>query len=363
MLKRLRYVILFAVPALFAAVFYLVVPRSEAFAAGADRLIGEPWRLAAGTVTARLPFALVEVLAAVLIISLLYIIVRMILPHGRKRALRGLVAWCAVVAYGAVTFLWVWCPAYFAPPLYTDVLTGRGITVAELTAAAELFREGANRTASAVPRSSDGDINISVQEIIRQSTGVFDNLSAEFPRLGRSTAVPKRLIISALMSRTGYTGIYFALTGEANLNTQMPRELFASTMAHELAHSRGVTREDAANFFGIAACVTSDIPIFEYSGYLDGLIHLGNALYKASPSEYYAFSASYSDLVRNDLKNHSDYWTAIAERNEASPVMSAVSTAVNTAYDGFLRSNGQEEGLRTYGECVDLIVEWIVAKQ
>ena len=362
--RRLKlYITVFAIPALAAAAFYLLVPKVGGVAAWAARSIGMPWRKTASRLTAPIPFSLMEVLVALLVVWLLYLLVRLIVSHKRRSTLRGLVAWLAVVAYCAAMILWVWLADYYAPPLYDGVLTGRGITVAELTTVAEYFRDGANRTAGSVTRDENGEFAVPVDEILSLSGFVFDNLTEQFPKLGESHAVAKPLIISGFMSRTGYTGVFFALTGEANVNTKMPRALLAATAAHELAHARGVAHEDAASFFGVAACITSDMKTFQYSGYLEGLLYLGNALYDASPAAYYALSEGYSDDVRRDLKANSDYWAEIVSRNEASPAMSAVSTAVNTAYDGFLRSNGQESGLQTYGECVDLIVEWHITRR
>jgi hypothetical protein len=350
-----RFLTFLVPPVLAAATFYLLAPVGSV-AEAASRSFGASWRLTAGRLTSLLPFSVTELLAALLILWLVFAIVRI-------RHLRILGALILTVTYGAALFLWFGCAGYFAPPVYDGVLTNRGITTAELISAAEYFRDGANRTANSVSRTADGGFNVSVDEIILLSGDVYDAIAPRFPRLGKSKAVPKKMLSSGLMSRTGFTGVYFALTGEANVNADMPRALLAATVAHELAHSRGVAREDAANFFGIAACVTSGIPVFEYSGYLDGLLYLGNALYNAEPAAYYALSAEYSDAVRRDLKDNSDYWAEILTKNDDNPAMAAVSAAVNTAYDGFMRSNGQDNGLKTYGECVDLLAEWIALRE
>jgi hypothetical protein len=357
-----KYLTLLAPPVIAALLFYVLAPLGSV-ADAAARSFGAYWRKSAGRLTARLPFSVTELLAVLLILWFLYAVIRFITGFAGRRGRRPLLSWILTVFYAAAIFLWVGCAGYFARPVYDGVLTNRGITTAELTAAAEYFRDGANRTADSVHRAADGGFDTGAEEIILLSSNVFRNLTAEFPRLQPSYAVPKIMLSSALMSRTGFTGVYFALAGEANVNAEMPRALLAATVAHELAHSRGVAREDAANFFGIAACVTSDIAVFEYSGYLDGLLYLGNALYAADPSAYYALSEGYSDSVRRDLKDNSDFWADILAKNDAAPAMAAVSAAVNTAYDGFMRSNGQDSGLKTYGECVNLLAEWVTLRK
>lgn len=42
------------------------------------------------------------------------------------------------------------------------------------------------------------------------------------------------------MSRINYTGFFFPYTAEANVNVDSPLCMLPSTIAHELAHQRGV---------------------------------------------------------------------------------------------------------------------------
>ena len=56
-----------------------------------------------------------------------------------------------------------------------------------------------------------------------------------------------------MMSYTNFTGFFFPFTAEANVNTDFPPALFASTVAHELSHQRGVAKEQEANFTAVLA--------------------------------------------------------------------------------------------------------------
>jgi hypothetical protein len=226
------------------------------------------------------------------------------------------------------------------------------MTIAQLTDATRYFADGANRTSGNVKRDADGHFAENTRDMLTYSKWVYNNLTDEFPALTGRAIPPKPMIASRVMSFFGYTGIYFALTGEANLNTDSPLCLLPATAAHELAHSRGVAAEQEANFAGIAACLTSDLPAYEYSGYLMGLIYLGNALYKESPDAYFAIAADYNADVRRDLTDNAEYW-AVAESDGVA------AAAVTAMYDGFLRTNGQELGIKSYGACVDLLVSWL----
>ena len=50
------------------------------------------------------------------------------------------------------------------------------------------------------------------------------------------------------MTYTHISGIYTFYTGESNININYPDFVVASSATHEMAHQRGVARENEANF-------------------------------------------------------------------------------------------------------------------
>ena len=92
-----------------------------------------------------------------------------------------------------------------------------------------------------------------------------------------------------------------------------PACLVPATIAHEMSHQRMVFSELEANFVGIAAAVSCGDPVFQYSGWLMGLIQLCNALYAVSPDLWYQIAAasftpepvSYTHLLSSSRKKFS----------------------------------------------------------
>ncbi|MDR2420812.1 MAG: DUF3810 domain-containing protein [Oscillospiraceae bacterium] len=360
-----RFFLLLLPPALFAAAFYILRP-AEAVMDFAWRRAGAAWRFALGLLTSYLPFSLMEVLgtalAVLLAAFLIALIVSLIRRRGVFRAARRLGSLVAAAAYGAAIFIWVYLPGYYAPPAYEGALDRRDISSGELAAALTFFRDRANELSGSVKRDGDGGFGESVDDIITLSELVYANAEGEFPRLSPSRARPKKMLYSEVMSRARFTGIYFALTGEANVNTNEPRAFLPFTAAHELAHSHGVAREDEANFFAVAACLTSGVNAYEYSGCLAALSYIGRALSGADEGAFAEISAGYAEGVRRDLEDNRLYWLGIAEQNARSPAVAAFSEAVNGTYDGYLKANGQASGARSYGECVDLLAAWALGR-
>ena len=56
--------------------------------------------------------------------------------------------------------------------------------------------------------------------------------------------------------------------------------------------------------------------------------------------------------MRADFKAQSAYWDEFRD--------SAAQKASNTVYDSFLKSNGQELGMQSYGACVNLLVHYYI---
>ena len=111
-----------------------------------------------------------------------------------------------------------------------------------------------------------------------------------------------------------------------------------------------VSSELEANFVGIAASTACDDVVFQYSGYLMGLINLCNALYSVSPETWYDISKrTFTPELAIDWQDNNAYWEALE---------SPVENVAGDMYDSFLKGNNQELGIRSYGACVDLLVNY-----
>ena len=157
------------------------------------------------------------------------------------------------------------------------------------------------------------------------------------------------MFFSRVMSAMNFTGVYFAFTGESNINVDAPACLTPSTIAHELSHQRGIASEQECNFLAVLASTTSGDPVYEYSGWLMGYIHLGNALYQADPAAWQAIRDSLPDTVLADLASNNAYWASFE---------GAAADASQKVYDTILKGYGQEDGIRSYGTVVDLLVAY-----
>lgn len=310
-----------------------------------EQMLGRLWSI--------VPFSVAELLIAVILIGGAVWLIRAVILVIRQRELRlfvqRVVALGALFAWIVAGVCWMWNATYHAPTFTQrsglDVGPYSVDTLAQVT---EYYAQQAALCATQVSRDEDGHMVRDTKGWLAAGTKVYDNIVDEFPCLELKSVKAKPLICSKLQSIFGFTGVYIPFTGEANVNVHSPACLLPATIAHEMSHQRMVASEQEANFVGIAAATTCDDVTFQYSGWLQGLICLCNALYPVSPERWSAIAQEYfNPELSTDWRDNNAYWAELS---------SPVEEAAVKAYDSFLKGNGQTMGIQSYGACVDLLV-------
>lgn len=106
----------------------------------------------------------------------------------------------------------------------------------------------------------------SLEEMNDKLLDAYDTVSDQYSFIPRLRSRVKPVVLSEPWSYTHITGVYTYFTGEANINVNFPDYTIPFTAAHELAHQRGIAREDEANFVAFLVCINSDDPYIRYSG-------------------------------------------------------------------------------------------------
>ena len=352
------YVLLILLPIFLIVLYYILGDRKQVMDWVLTN-ISMPYRAAAAHVTSFGPFryfSLAEVLITLLVLWALYFIVKTIFilirhPNRLLNLRRRLYIIIVVALYIVAANSWIWDVGYRSTDFGEKTgLDSNGITVSQLADITELFAEKANELSTQVKRDANKHFNEDTKTYFVLEKDLYTSIEKEFPALSGETFPFKAMIYSKLMSVCGFSGVYIALTGEVNINVDSPACLIPSTIAHEMAHQRGVNSEDEANFCAIAACITSNIPVYEYSGYLLGLTYLADNLNKADPNAFRQIVSKFNTDVIQDWNDIGDY--SIDNETPATETVTAV-------YDGYLKSNGVVTGVNSYGACVDLLVSWL----
>ena len=345
-------------PLALVGLFYLVI-QNQAWINGWVFGVMAPLEQTLGRFWSLLPFSVAEVLTALFlagsVVWIIWTAVDGIRRRSGRRTLRRVLALASAWLWLWCGLCWLWNGADYADPFAQRAgLETSPYSVDELASVTAYFARQAAALSGQVARDSEGHFSEDLAGCFAAGPEVYENLSREFPCLDITAVRAKPLVFSRLQSILGFTGVYFPFTGEANVNVDAPACLVPATIAHEMAHQRMVASELEANFVGIAACVTSDNVVFQYSGYLMGLIQLCNALYPVDAQVWQTIvQECFSPELTTDWNDNNAYWAALE---------SPVEEAAGQAYDSFLKGNGQELGMRSYGACVDLLVAYFAPK-
>ena len=317
--------------------------------------VTRPWHRFSAHALNGLPFSMAGVLIAAAILGFLAYLVFGIVTAVRRggwflRVYRIFITAAAIALAVYAGFCILWGVYYYTSDFETQSgIYSQPVSTEQLESVTHYFARMVNEYGEQVHRDENGFFDEDMDAVFAASATLYNEVEHLVPCLSGDELRAKPFMFSKAMSYLNFTGFFFPFTGEANINIDSPACLIPSTIAHELAHQRGVAAEDEANFAAVIACLENGNPVYCYSACLLAYIHLGNALYRADHDAWSEVYSILSDDVKADLSANNRYW----EKYE-TPV-SAVS---DTVYTGFLHSYGQTLGLQSYGACVDLLVAY-----
>lgn len=300
-----------------------------------------------------LPFSIGEGLLYLIIPAIVFLVI--LAYRHVKTALdlrRFLFSFLCIPAVLGILFQLTLAPAYAATSLDRRLsLDRRGADAAALYQTVLCLQREANTLVPEMIYRPDGFsmMPYSFEEMNAKLLEAYDSLSDEYPFIGRMETRLKPVMASEAMSYLHLTGVYSYMTGEANVNIVFPDYTLPFTAAHELAHQRGIAREDEANFIAFLVCIRSRDPYIRYSGYVNMLEYVDNALYAA---DYSLFEETYLQNaveIQRERIAYNDFYEKYRDNIAAD-----VSGAINDAY---LQIQGTP-GVRSYGMVVDLAVAY-----
>ena len=340
--------------ALVIAAYFALRGNATLMQSVSDRVV-RPFHRFVARLCNPLPFSAAEALIAVAVVAglvyIIYFVICMVKKQNKgvrvyRFALTVLTAFSLI--YGG--FCVLWGVYYYASDFEQQSgIYGVPVSVEQLTAVTRRFTDLVNDYSVQVRRNDAGEFCEDINAVFDRAPQLYDSVAPQFSCLSGDALHAKPMTFSRLMSYLNFTGFFSPFTGEANINVDAPAALIPATIAHELAHQRGVAAEDEANFVAVLSCLESGDPVYSYSASLMAYIYLGNALYKADYDAWAENYARLSDGVRADLAQNSAYWAQFE---------TPVGTAADNVYTLFLESYGQTLGLQTYGKCVDLLVAY-----
>jgi hypothetical protein len=301
-------------------------------------------------ITEIFPFSLAEFFVFTLIIILIILFIVILFSIRKKKFIQSVINLAAYLSLLYILFMFLWGFNYNR--LSFDKIAGLTVEKSskeELYALCRSLIERANTLRNEIHENDNGIMSLEngYKDVFRRAQAGYDEAARTYSKLGGKYGTPKKILLSPKMSYTGITGIYIPYTAEANVNINITDMMLPCTVAHEMAHQRGFAREDEANYIAYLTCSSHPDKDFQYSGVMLALIYSTNALASVDRESYKQLAKEYSAGVKRDLQYDYEFWQKYEGKVEE------ISNNVNNTY---LKSNGQQDGVRSYGRMVDLLL-------
>lgn len=326
---------------------------STRFADAFNGRVSSAVRIFMARLTGWIPFSLAEfiVLGSPVIAAVVIVVAVRKAGRGTRYFVRTLIGLLSFAAFLYAMFVLSFGAGYRTTSLDKKLgLDREKVTVEELAGTMRIAVEELNGLADDVMIIRDrGSVRpYSHEEAVKLCLASYADLADRYGFFPKFAAPVKELVTSDLMTYTHISGMYTYFTGESNLNTNYPYYVNVYTTAHEMAHQRGIAREDEANFTAFLVCIGSDDPFMRYSGYLNLYEYLYSAL-SSNRELRDSIRDGLDPRVQYDLVCYSRFFDKYRENTAAK-----VSNTVNNTY---LKIQGTE-GAKSYGLMVDLAVAY-----
>ncbi len=188
------------------------------------------------------------------------------------------------------------------------------------------------------------------KEIYKLSVHGFKEVEKLFPILKYRFPSVKSSSMSLLQTYNGTSGYLNPLTGEAHVNSRIPKTGYPTTTCHEIAHQIGFAAENEANFIGFLAANYSENPYFKYASYRMAFSYCIAEVRKRNPKISKEIWSTLHKGIVKDYNNSYIFWNSY--KNPIEPL-------VKKGYNSYLKANNQKAGIASYNYVVDLLISFL----
>ena len=314
------------------------------------------FRMGMGRLFDFIPFSLFELLVILIPLWIFLIVLFAISAIRSQNGVRFILTLLSLVLIIGAEYILALSISYNTTPVYKKMeIEEVEINADTLYDTLVILRDEVNSLCDSV-EFSDGEsaMPYDTERLGEEVVRAFGRLNGKACVLNDFSTRPKMIYNGKAMSYLSLLGIYTFYTGEANVNSLYPDFDRAFCSAHEMAHQRGVLRENEANFIAYAALSSSDDEYLRYSAALYMLEYIASALYRTDKELYKEAMSALDERALSDIRASS----AIT-REYSDTILADISRFFN---DMFLKSNGTE-GVVTYGMVVRIAVPYILSEK
>ena len=304
------------------------------------------YETAIGSLFKWVPFSLTEVIIVLLVVIGIVLLVKSIKAFVHKRPKEGISKLLSIATMVIVIFGVYQATAEMAYNREKNpvIVYEEKVDKTEFRKIIDYFVEDCNKVTAGMQFDEEGELicPYSLWEMNDLLAVEFDRLQEEYgDYFTPFTTRVKPMASSFIYRELHITGVTFMPTTEANVNYLNVNALKPTTAAHEILHTKGVMKEEDADFIALYLMLTSKNSYFRYSGYyfsLSSLLTLAN---------YTGVSTDYSEVINSidiNLRKNGYYGYNYWKKHNAFADFG------NWINDIYLKLSGEKEGVDSYND-------------
>lgn len=300
-----------------------------------------------------IPFSIGDLFYGFLILVVIYKTVQLIKVIYKKRFTRKYLVSAMQQGIFFILFIYVffnllWGLNYNRKGIsYQIGITVSKYSMAELNTLTSVLQKRLNEYASTVTRAQRDSFD-KKRLLFKECSKAYKNVAEEFPFLAYKPFSVKPSLFSYAGNYLGFQGYYNPFSGEAQVNTTIPRFFEPFVTAHEIAHQLGYAKENEANFVGFLASKNSQSPVLKYSLYFDMYLYAIGEVGRRDTTIALNFQKTLHPQVKKDINEYRDFYRKVRNPLEKG---------ITWLYGHYLEANNQPAGKQTYNE----VVAWLIA--
>ncbi len=345
----------FIILAILSGIIHFISVINVDFAEFFNLKISTYFRILFAKITGIFPFSVAEILIIMLPVWV-FILIFLAVRYSKKERtarIRFLTSVFALITFFYSSFVLTFATAYRGKSLEEKLqLERESVSSEEILNTLEIINSELSVLVTSTEYESNGFsvMPYNFSELNKKLNEAYESVSGKYDFINSFKSNAKQILLSGLMTYTHISGVYTFFSGEANVNVNYPDYVIPFTVAHEMAHQRGIAREDEANFIAFLVCIESDDLYIKYSAYFNVFEYLFSSLIKADIQMAKQFVEQVPREIFKEMDAYSEFF-----RKYDDNFVADVSDKVNNSY---LISQGQTEGVKSYGLVTELTVAY-----
>ncbi len=282
---------------------------------------------------------------------LIYSIYKLI-KHKFKNVIPKLLTFTALLSTLYFCFYCFWGLNYFRNPLAQNLgIQQSKYTTEQLVLTTKKIIKTLNFYQFEITKNDTVKVKTiySTSEIYKKTSKGYAVLAETYPQFSYQHSSIKNSLVSLMHMYTGTSGYFNPITGEAQVNSRIPKTGFPATACHEIAHQIGWSAENDANFLGFLASISNPDIYFKYAGYRMAFYYLIGDIKKRDADLAKELWKTVHKGISKDFKASYALWSQYD--NPIEPYL-------KKGYSSYLKANNQTKGIKSYSYVVDLLIAY-----